>query len=256
MSSRCWNRKPYRAPSTSLNSDLQSAVMIRILLLTGLLAFSLPALSATIQRTITIDAALPGGGTSDWKTPTDITSNTGQFATDAEGDKQTGTATDLDYQIDSTGRDLKTFAYTYDNNYLYLWVERYASTSNTTDWWFYIDNSGSGPDGVMQSGEKLIRVSWQGSNGAATRLPMAGALSPVSPTAMTCRAHTVPKSHCWPETVIAGTRMAASRPAHNQDCRWRQGYPGPHSAAPAPPRWAFTFPRQTARTCRKTPRTT
>ena len=168
MSSRCWNRKPYRAPSTSLNSDLQFAVMIRKLLLTGLLAFSLPALSATIQRTISIDAALPGGGTSDWKTPTDITSNTGQFATDAEGDKQTGTAADLDYQIDSTGRDLKTFAYTYDNNFLYLWVERYASTSNTTDWWFYIDNSGSGPDGVMQSGERLVRVSWQGSNGTTT----------------------------------------------------------------------------------------
>jgi uncharacterized repeat protein (TIGR01451 family) len=142
--------------------------MIRKLLLTGLLAFSLPALSATIQRTISIDAALPGGGTSDWKTPTDITSNTGQFATDAEGDKQTGTAADLDYQIDSTGRDLKTFAYTYDNNFLYLWVERYASTSNTTDWWFYIDNSGSGPDGVMQSGERLVRVSWQGSNGTTT----------------------------------------------------------------------------------------
>ena len=142
--------------------------MIRKLLLTGLLAFSLPALSATIQRTITIDDALPGGGTSDWKTPTDITSNTGQFATDAEGDKQTGTAADLDYQIDSTGRDLKTFAYTYDNNFLYLWVERYASTSNTTDWWFYIDNSGSGPDGVMQSGERLVRVSWQGSNGTTT----------------------------------------------------------------------------------------
>ena len=168
MSSGCWNRKPYRAPSTSLNSNLQSAVMIRKLLLTGLLAFSLPALSATIQRTITIDAALPGGGTSDWKTPTDITSNTGQFATDAEGDKQTGTATDLDYQIDSTGRDLKTFAYTYDNNFLYLWVERYASTSNTTDWWFFIDNNGSGPDGLMQSGEKLLRVSWQGNNGTTT----------------------------------------------------------------------------------------
>jgi uncharacterized repeat protein (TIGR01451 family) len=142
--------------------------MIRKLLFTALLAISLPALSATIQRTVTIDAALSGGGTSDWKTPTDITTNTGQFSTDAEGDKQTGSAADLDYQIDSTGRDLKTFAYTYDNNFLYFWIERFASTSNTTDWWFYIDNSGGGPDGLMQSGEKLLRVSWQGNNGATT----------------------------------------------------------------------------------------
>ena len=142
--------------------------MIRKLLVTGLLAFSLPALPATIQRTISIDAALSGGGMSDWKTPTDITSNPGQFSTDAEGDKQTGSAADLDYQIDSTGRDLKTFAYTYDNNFLYFWVERYASTSNVTDWWFYIDNGGSSPDGLMQSGEKLLRVSWQGNNGVTT----------------------------------------------------------------------------------------
>ena len=142
--------------------------MIRKLLLTGLLALSLPTQSATIQRTITIDAALPGGGTGDWKAPTDITGNPGQYSTDAEGDKQTGTAADLDYRIDSTGRDLKTFAYTYDNNFLYFWIERFASTSNTTDWWFYIDNNGGGPDGLMQSGEKLLRVSWQGNNGATT----------------------------------------------------------------------------------------
>ena len=142
--------------------------MIRKLLLTGLLAFSMPALPATIQRTISIDAALSGGGTNDWKSPIDITSNPGQFSTDAEGDKQSGSAADLDYQIDSTGRDLKTFAYTYDNNFLYFWVERYASTSNVTDWWFFIDNGGSGPDGLMQSGEKLLRVSWKGNNGVTT----------------------------------------------------------------------------------------
>jgi hypothetical protein len=75
--------------------------MIRKLLFTGLLVFALPALPAIIQRTITIDAGLSGGGTSDWKTPTDITTNTGQFSSDAEGDKQTGSAADLDYEIKS-----------------------------------------------------------------------------------------------------------------------------------------------------------
>jgi len=133
--------------------------MIRKLLFISLLLYTLPALSAIIQRTITIDAGLSGGGTGDWTAATDITSNPGQFSTDEEGDKKTGSAADLDYQIDNTGRDLKTFAYTYDSNFLYFWVERYASTKNTTDWWFFMDSSGSGPDGLMQSGEPLLRVS-------------------------------------------------------------------------------------------------
>ena len=87
--------------------------MIRKLLFLSLLLYALPALSANILRTITID-----GNTSDWTTPTDVTSNPGQFSTDAEGDKKTGSAADLDYQIDNTGRDLRTFAYTYDASFL------------------------------------------------------------------------------------------------------------------------------------------
>lgn len=142
--------------------------MIRKFLFISLLLYTLPALSVVIQRTITIDAGLSGGNTSDWKTPSDITANPGQFSIDAEGDKQTGTAADLDYQIDSTGRDLRSFAYTYDSAFLYLWVERFASTSNTTDWWFYFDSAGGAPDGLLQSGEKLLRVSWKGNNGATT----------------------------------------------------------------------------------------
>lgn len=137
--------------------------MTRKLLFLSLLLYTLPALSATILRTITID-----GDTSDWTSATDITGNPGQFATDEEGDKKTGSAADLDYQIDNTGRDLKTFAYTYDTNFLYFWVERYASTKNTTDWWFFMDSGGSGPDGLMQSGELLLRVSWNGNTGVTT----------------------------------------------------------------------------------------
>ena len=142
--------------------------MTRKLLFISLMLYTLPALSAVIQRTITIDAGLSSGGTSDWKTPTDITANAGQFSSDAEGDKQTGTAADLDFPIDSTGRDLKTFAYSYDSAFLYLWVGRFASTSNTTDWWFFFDSGGGTPNGLMQSGEQLLRVSWQGNNGATT----------------------------------------------------------------------------------------
>lgn len=143
-------------------------MILRRLLLIVLVLYALPALPAIIQRSITIDAALPGGGTSDWKTPTDISSNPGQFSTDAEGDKKTGSADDLDYTIDNTGRDLKKFAYTYDSAFLYLWVERYASTQNTTDWWFFLDSGGGTPDGLMQTNEPLLRVSWKGNNGTTT----------------------------------------------------------------------------------------
>jgi len=142
--------------------------MIRKLLFISLLLYTLPAPSAIIQRAITVDAALSGGGTAEWTAATDITSNPGQYSTDEEGDKKNGSAADLDYQIDNTGRDLKTFAYTFDSNFLYFWVERYASTKNTTDWWFFMDSGGSGPDGLMQSGEPLLRVSWNGNTGATT----------------------------------------------------------------------------------------
>ena len=94
----------------------------------------------------------------------DITNNAGQFSTDLE----TGTG-DLDEPLASTGRDLKKFSFTWDATNLYFYVERYASTSNVTDWWFYIDSTtdgvaGTDPDGDLQSGEKVLRVTWQGSN--------------------------------------------------------------------------------------------
>ena len=117
-------------------------------------------LSATIQRTITID-----GDMSDWKLLPDITINPGQFATDAEGDAATGSPADFDFEVQQTGRDLEGFSFTYDATNLYMWVRRYASTNNKTDWWFYIDTDN---DGLMESTDKLLRVAWTGSNGKTT----------------------------------------------------------------------------------------
>jgi len=132
-----------------------------------LLVAMLPAtqvLAATIQRTITVD-----GDMSDWKAIPDITTNPGQFASDAEGSSGTGSPADLDYVVQGTGRDLEGFSFTYDATNLYMWVKRYASTNNKTDWWFYIDTDN---DGVMESTgshtDKLLRVAWTGSNGKTT----------------------------------------------------------------------------------------
>lgn len=111
--------------------------------------------AAIISRTIVVD-----GNISDWS---GIITNTSQFSTDAEGSVDPA---DLDFPVQATGRDLKYFSYTYDDNSLYFYVERYASTANKNDWWFYLDTDN---DGAMQSGEKVLRVSWQGSNGSTVR---------------------------------------------------------------------------------------
>jgi uncharacterized repeat protein (TIGR01451 family) len=130
----------------------------------GVMLPATQVLSATIQRTITID-----GNMNDWKLPTDITINPGQFSTDAEGDASTGSSADLDFEVQGTGRDLEGFSFTYDATNLYMWVRRYASTNNKTDWWFYIDTDN---DGLMESTgghtDKLLRVAWTGSNGNTT----------------------------------------------------------------------------------------
>lgn len=131
-----------------------------ILILFGLLGAMSPLYAAFIERSITID-----GDLSDWTSPSDITNNTNQFSEDAED----GSGNDLDEPLSNTGRDLKKFSFTWDSTYLYFYVERYASENNVTDWWFFIDSStngvaGTDPDGLMQSGETVLRIKWQGSN--------------------------------------------------------------------------------------------
>ncbi|WP_455217346.1 hypothetical protein, partial [Kaarinaea lacus] len=125
--------------------------------------FTQAAQAAYIQRTITID-----GSMNDWydTPPTytpggDITTNTNPYQ--YSDDAQTGLG-DLD-TVGSTGRDLRKFSFTWDATYLYFYVERWASTTNVTDWWFYIDIDA---DGQMELNEKVFRVNWQGSNQRTT----------------------------------------------------------------------------------------
>lgn len=107
--------------------------------------------AALLSRTITIDGTM-----TDWYAAPDITGNPGQFSTDC----QQGDACELD-SISSTGRDLRKFSFTWDDSYLYFYVERYASASNTTTWLFYLDENANG---FMEAGERIFRVDWQGSN--------------------------------------------------------------------------------------------
>ena len=143
--------------------NLSACCLLTGVVLIGVMLPVAQVFPATIQRTITID-----GDMTDWKGPPgpDITINAGQFSTDAEGDASTGSPADLDFEVQGTGRDLEGFSFTYDNTNLYLWVKRYASTNNKTDWWFYIDTNNNG---LMESTgghtDKLLRVAWSGSNG-------------------------------------------------------------------------------------------
>ena len=68
---------------------------------------------------------------------------------------------DRDAPVQSTGRDLATFAWTYDATYVYWYVGRVGSISNVQQFWFYVDTD---TDGRMDSGEPVINVSWTGSN--------------------------------------------------------------------------------------------
>lgn len=125
--------------------------MSRLIPIAVLLLASLSANAALQTRSISID-----GNMTEWYSAPDITNNPGQFSEDcAEND-----SCELD-AVGSTGRDLKKFSFTWDANYIYFYVERYASTSNTTDWLFYLDRNANG---FMESGEPIFRVEWRGSN--------------------------------------------------------------------------------------------
>jgi uncharacterized repeat protein (TIGR01451 family) len=144
---------------------IAARVLIVVFLLLGVWT---QGYAAYINRTITMDGDMTDWYDTDANTydpAGDITNNTGQFSEDATS----GSTSPLerDGSLTSTGRDLRKFSFTYDNTNLYFYVERWASSTNITDWWFYMDTTtggvaGTDPDGLLQSGEKILRVSWQG----------------------------------------------------------------------------------------------
>ena len=111
-------------------------------------AVSVPV-RAQVLTTITTD-----GDMSDW---TAVLSDAWQTSSDGP----TPGVVDRDAPIQSTGRDLLTFAWTYDTAHLLLYVERVASESNRQRFWFYVDTS---DDGLQQTGEPVVGVSWLGAN--------------------------------------------------------------------------------------------
>ena len=69
--------------------------------------------------------------------------------------------TDRDAPVQSTGRDLTHFAYTWDATNIYLFTERFGSASNTQQFVYYADTNNNG---LMETGEPVVGVTWRGSN--------------------------------------------------------------------------------------------
>ena len=76
-------------------------------------------------------------------------------------DGPTNGLTDRDAPVQSTGRDLTHFAYTWDATNIYLFTERFGSASNIQSFVYYADTDN---DGLMETGEPIIGVTWRGSN--------------------------------------------------------------------------------------------
>lgn len=105
-----------------------------------------------ISTDITVD-----GNFTDWNA---VLANTlpQQYADDPEG---VASGTDRDRAVQSTGRDLKKFAYTWNATDLFFYVERWGSTRNRNWWWFYLDLDANGR---MESTDKVLLVEWFGAN--------------------------------------------------------------------------------------------
>ncbi|MDX1499913.1 MAG: hypothetical protein R3176_08455 [Woeseiaceae bacterium] len=76
-------------------------------------------------------------------------------------DGPSGGLADRDAPVQSTGRDLTHFAYTWDAARIYLFTERAGSSSNVQSFAYYADVDN---DQLMETGEPVIGVTWRGSN--------------------------------------------------------------------------------------------
>lgn len=68
---------------------------------------------------------------------------------------------DRDHIVQSTGRDLLHFAYTWNNTHVQVFTARLASSSNQQQFIYYADANNNG---FMETGERVIVATWKGSN--------------------------------------------------------------------------------------------
>lgn len=87
--------------------------------------------------------------------------------------------TDLDAgDLTNNSRDITWFAYSWDANYVYFFTERVASTG-TQRFIYYADEDG---DGLMETGEQAIGITWQASGVTVQRFNYTAAAGGGDPT--------------------------------------------------------------------------
>ena len=71
-------------------------------------------------------------------------------------------STDLDYKVQSTGRNLVRISFTYNATNFYMFTQRTGQNNNTQTFIYYCDADN---DGLVEAGEPVIAALWQGNNG-------------------------------------------------------------------------------------------
>lgn len=71
---------------------------------------------------------------------------------------------DTDAPISDVGRDFTRFAFTENISSLFLYFQRAGSVNNSVDLLFYLDVNNNG---LMETNEPVVAISWSGSNGNA-----------------------------------------------------------------------------------------
>lgn len=100
------------------------------------------------------------GDVADWGT----LSQPGTILNDEDNnvcDGPSGGIPDLDAPVQSTGRDIVQFSFTYDDAWLYFYTERIGSSNNTQTFLYYADVD---DDGFQEDGEPVIVAEWKGNN--------------------------------------------------------------------------------------------
>ncbi len=123
------------------------------LILIAVLFFSPIFAGAPTLKTININ-----GNMQDWS---EVLTNPNNVTIDGASATNCANSTDKDCPVQSTGKDMVKFAWTYDSTNIYLYVERVGSSSNVQNFFFIMD---VGQDKYANSTDFVLHVSYQGSN--------------------------------------------------------------------------------------------
>lgn len=105
-------------------------------------------------QTVTID-----GTTTDWATVKADTDNNVCDAVSTSSPTELGGADSIADAPQSPGRDLTWFSFTWDATNIYFFTERAGGSNNIQRFVYYGDTNN---DGLLQTGERVIQVEWQG----------------------------------------------------------------------------------------------